>query len=72
MAGIRFKGTTEYTKIVPNKSLVIVTEGDISSVLTWAFRFQPNRTRVLPTVNYTIPIPLLGKLTEVVIKKMNE
>jgi len=72
MAGIHFKGTGEYTEIVPNKSLVIVTKGGISSVLTWIFRSQANRTRVTLTVNYEIPVPLLGKLAEAVIKKMNE
>jgi len=72
MVGVRFKGTGEYTEIVTNKSLVIVTKGGISSVLTWAFRSQANRTRVTLTVNYNIPVPLLGKLAEAVIKKMNE
>jgi len=32
MAGIHFKGTGEYTEIVPNKSLVIVTKGGITSI----------------------------------------
>ncbi len=72
MAGIHFRGTGDYTKIVPNESLVIVTKGGISSVLTWTFRAQASRTRVTLTVNYEIPIPLLGKLAEVVVKKMNE
>ena len=72
MAGIRFKGTGEYTEIVPNKSLVIVTKGGISSVLTWTFRSQANRTRVALTVNYKIPVPLLSKLAEAVVEKMNE
>ncbi len=72
MAGIHFKGTGEYTEIVPNKSLVIVTKGGISSVLTWIFRSQDNRTRLTLTVNYKIPIPLLGKLAEAVVEKMNE
>ncbi len=72
MAGIRFKGTGEYTEIVQNKSLVIVTKGGISSVLTWTFRSQANRTRVALSVNYKIPVPLLGKLAEAVVEKMNE
>lgn len=72
MAGIRFKGTGEYTEIVQNKSLVIVTKGGISSVLTWTFRSQANRTRVALTINYKIPVPLLGKLAEAVVEKMNE
>jgi uncharacterized protein YndB with AHSA1/START domain len=72
MVGISFQGTGEYTEIVPNKSLVIVTKGGISSVLTWAFRSQANRTRVTLTINYEIPVSLLGKLAEAVVKKMNE
>ena len=72
MAGIRFKGTGEYTEIVPNKSIVIVTKGDINSVLTWTFRSKANITRVTLTIDYKIPIPLLGKLAEPLIEKMNE
>ena len=72
MAGVRFRGTGEYTEIVTNKFLVIVTKDGISSILTWAFRSQANRTRVTLTVKYKMPIPLLGKLAEAVIKKMNE
>ena len=72
MAGIRFQGIGEYTEIVLNKSLVIVTKGGISSVLAWAFRSQANRTKVTLTADYNIPIPLLGKLAEAVVEKMNE
>ena len=72
MAGIQFRGTTEYTKMVPNISLVIATTGGINSVLTWTFRSQPKRTRVGLTISYEIPIPVLGKLAEAVVKAMNE
>ena len=72
MAGMHFEGTGVYTKIVPNKSLVIVTEGGISSVLTWIFRSQASKTRVGLTINYGIPIPLIGKVAEAIVKKMNE
>ncbi len=72
MAGISFKGTGEYKEIVPNQSIVIVTEGGIKSNLTWTFRSQANRTRVCLAVNYKIPVPLLGKLVEAVVEKMNE
>ena len=49
-----------------------MTKGGINSVLTWTFRSQANRTRMTLTVNYKIPIPLLGKLAEAVVEKMNE
>ena len=72
MAGRLFKGTGEYTEIVPNKSLVIETTGDIRSVLTWIFSSQAGRTRVSLVIKYKIPIPLIGKLAEAIILKMNE
>jgi len=72
MAGVSFKGTGEHTEISPNKSIVIVTKGGINSVLTWTFRSQADRTRVTLTIDYKIPIPLLGKLAEPLVDKMNE
>ncbi|MFC1953377.1 SRPBCC family protein [Chloroflexota bacterium] len=72
MAGIQFRGIGEYTEVVPNKSLVIVTKGGISSVMTWTFRTRVNITRVNLTIDYKVPIPLLGKLAEAVVVKMNE
>lgn len=77
MAGMRFKGEGKYTEYIPNKSIVVSTSGGITSKLSFAFRpvkasSQTNKTRVTLTVEYDIPIPLLGKLAEVVINKMNE
>ena len=72
MAGMRFEGRGEYTQIVPNKWFVIETKGGISSIITWTFRSEGNRTRVFLTIEYKVPIPLLGKLAEAIIVKMNE
>ncbi len=72
MAGMRFEGTGEYTQIVPNKSFVIETKGGIRSTITWTFRSRANITRVTLTIEYKIPIPLLGKLAEAIIVKMND
>lgn len=72
MAGMHFKGTGEYTEIVPNESIVIVSKGGIGSVQTWMFRSKANQTRVTLTIDYKIPIPLLGKLASLLVEKMNE
>ena len=72
MAGMRFKGEGEYTDVVPNHWLVIKTKGGISSTITWTFRSIGNRTRVTLTIEYKVPIPLLGKLAEAIVVKMNE
>jgi len=72
MAGMRFEGTGEYIKMVPNQFFIIKTKGGISSEITWTFRSRENMTRVTLTIEYKVPIPLLGKLAEAIIMKMNE
>jgi len=72
MVGMRFGGTGEYTKMVPNKFFVIETKGGIRSTITWTFRSWENITKVTLTIEYKIPIPLLGKLAEAIILKINE
>jgi uncharacterized membrane protein len=72
MAGMRFEGTAEYTKIAPNLYLVVETRGGIRSTITWTFRSKEDITRVTLTIEYKVPIPLLGKLAEAIIVKMND
>ena len=72
MLGMRFEGKGEYTKIVPNHWIVIETKGGIRSTMTWAFRSKEDMTRVTLTIEYKVPIPLLGKLAEAIIVKIND
>lgn len=72
MAGMRFEGTAEYTEMIPNQWFVIETQGGIKSIVTWAFRSRDDETSVFLTIEYKIPIPLLGKLAEVIILRWNE
>jgi uncharacterized protein YndB with AHSA1/START domain len=72
MVGMRFEGAGEYTEIVPNQWFVIETKGGISSKITWTFRSNEDMTRVTLTIEYKVPIPLLGKLAEAIIVRMND
>ena len=72
MAGVRFEGTGKYIKMVPNKFFVIETKGGIPSTITWTFRSRDNITRVTLTIEYKLPVPLLRKLAETIIAKMND
>ncbi len=72
MLGMRFEGTGECTQIVPPRFLVVETKGGIRSTIAWTFRSWKNKTRVTLTIEYKVPIPLLGKLAEAIIQKMNE
>ncbi len=76
MAGMRFKGTGEFTEYIPNRWFVVRTYGNTQSTITCTFRKVEDstreKTRVTVTIEYVIPIPLLGKLAEFVVMKMND
>jgi uncharacterized membrane protein len=72
MAGIRLEGTSEEIEYVPNQRFVSKTKGGIESTQTWMFQPEAGGTKVTLEVEYTVPIPVLGKLAEAIIVKMNE
>ena len=72
MAGIRLEGTTEGVESVANKRIVTKTKGGVESTQTWIFQPEAGGTKVTFEVAYTIPIPVLGKLAEAIVVKMNE
>ena len=72
MAGIRFEGKGKHVEIVPNQWIVMKTEGGVNSLMTWTFRSRGDTTRVTLTIEYKVPVPLLGKLAEAIIVKMND
>ena len=72
MLGVRFEGEAEYTQIVPNQFFVIETKGGVQSTIAWTVRSWENKTRVTLTIDYKVPVPLLGKLAEFIILRMNE
>ena len=71
MAGIRLEGTSE-NEYVPNQRIVTKTKGGVESTITWMFQPEAGGTKVTFGGEYTVPIPVLGKLAEAIIVKMNE
>ena len=72
MAGVRFEGESTMTEYVPNERMVVQSKGGILSTWTWIFAAEDGGTKVNLTVEYTIPVPVLGKLGEALILKQNE
>jgi uncharacterized membrane protein len=72
MAGIRLEGSSEDIEYVTNERVVSRTKGGVESTQTWIFQPDAGGTKVTFNVEYTIPIPVLGKLAEAIIVKMNE
>ena len=72
MAGMRFEGISIDTEFIPNQRVVSKTEGGVESEITWEYQSEGEATKVTFGGDYTVPIPLLGKLAEAFIVKLNE
>jgi len=72
MMGMSFKGQTEVTESVSNQRRVIKSTGGIKSTWTWTFKSENGKTAVKLTVEYTIPVPVLGKIAEQLVLRQNE
>ncbi len=71
MAGKRFEGESVTEEFIPEKKLVSKSKGSINSLWTWNFESYNDDTKLDITIDYTVPIPVLGKIAEAVILKQN-
>lgn len=72
MAGMRFEGASEDTEFVPNERTVTKGKDGLESTVTATFQPVDDGTKMTFEVEYTVPIPLLGRLAEAVIVRLNE
>ncbi len=72
MIGIPFHGDSKITEYVPNERLVSKQEGGLTSIITWTFAPHEGETKLDMDIDYTIPVPVLGKLAEKVVFKRNQ
>ena len=72
MAGLRIEGDSEEIEIVPNQKLVRKNEKGIESTVTWLMDGHGDDTDLTFEVEYEVPVPVLGRLAEKVVVKLNE
>jgi uncharacterized membrane protein len=72
MAGIPFEGETEITEHVPNERLVTQSKGGIPNTIAFSFAPHEGGTKLDIEIDYSIPVPVLGKLAEKLVLKRNE
>ena len=72
MVGIPLRGETTVSEHVPNERRVTEGKGGVTS--TWTFTFAPHEggTKLDVELDYTIPVPVLGKLAEKLVLKRNQ
>ena len=71
MAGMNFNGSSEHVEFVENEYTVAKSTG-IESTITWKYESVSGGTKMTALTEYKIPVPLLGKVAEAFIVKMNE
>lgn len=72
MAGMKFDGRTETEEVVNNQRVVVTSKGGIESRWVWNYTADGNATLVTVKIDYTVPVPVLGKLAESIIVKQND
>jgi len=72
MMGIPLQGQTTFTEFVANERAVTESKGGVESTFTFTFAPHEGGTKLDLKTEYTIPIPVLGKLAEQLVLKRNE
>ena len=72
MAGVPLRGHSKIIEFVPNERVVGENEGGIPAKLFWDYRADDGGMRLDLQIEYEVPMPVLGKLAEKVVRKINE
>jgi carbon monoxide dehydrogenase subunit G len=72
MVGITFKGESEVIESIPNQRHVHKSTGGIASTWTYTFSPEDGGTRLGVMVEYTVPVPVLGKVGERMVLQKTE
>jgi len=72
MAGMRIDGALDTVKFIANQRITTKSKSGIENTLPWNFQPEAGGTHVNLQVEYTVPVPVLGKLAEAVIIRQND
>ena len=72
MAGMKFTITSKYIEYVENEKLVGKFDGGFTGTMTWTLEPENGSTKMCITIEYSIPVPLIGKIAESILAKRNE
>lgn len=72
LAGLKFDGESKVLEWEKNRR--VVTESKTGIRTRWCFTYEPVSTGVRMTVavEYDVPVPVLGRLAEAVVRRQNE
>jgi hypothetical protein len=67
-----FEAKSTVLEFVPDERFVTQSQGGIESTLIWGFAPDNGGTRIDLAVEYTVPVPVLGRLAEALVVRQNE
>ena len=72
MAGVQFKGHAKVEEALPGKLARFRNESGIPSTFLWTYTgLDGSGTKLKLEVEYTMPTPVIGKIAEVLVAKLN-
>ena len=72
MVGVPLHGETTISECVPNERWVTNSKGGATSIFAFTFAPHEGGTKLNVDIDYSIPIPVLGKLAEQLVLKRNQ
>jgi hypothetical protein len=72
MAGVRLEGSSEDMEFEAGRRIFSHMQGGVESTVRWDFEPHDGGTQLTLQTDYKVPIPLLGKLADSVIARLNE
>jgi uncharacterized membrane protein len=72
MAGMHFHGHSTPIEVKQNQLVVMRSEEGIPNTFRWTYEPKGAGTRVTVEVEYSLPTPIIGRIAEAVMAKMNE
>ena len=72
MAGMHFHGHAKPVEVKPNRLVVTHNDEGIPSTFRWTYEPKGAGTHLTVEVEYSLPTPIIGRIAEAVMAKMNE
>jgi carbon monoxide dehydrogenase subunit G len=72
MVGFPFKGHSKTTDMEKPTRLTVENAGGIPSTLRWTLQKSGSGVKLTLDIDYEIPAPVVGKLAEAVVSRLNE
>ena len=72
MMGLPVTGKAQVVSSVMNTNRRVKSTGGIQSLWSWRFQREAEGTRMEMEIDYTVPVPVLGKVGELLIAQRNE